>query len=321
MSILTPPSPAKYEPVKWANEQLSTVRSRVGVAETDPLPELLAALGLSVKSSRQAIDEAVRRVLATDDLVDPGDGEAKPKTSKRIGLAKLPRDWREKVFAATERTRQTKQPASKLRCATALIWATGCRPDEIQKGCRVEMQNGKIVVTIPGSKVGEISVPAKKKDGERQKAARGIDKRVLVLNPALHAGTRFLAELAASGPIEVQFEKNAFRTGLHGAAEKALGEKVIERAGGVSPYSFRHAMGADLKSCDTLTDVRRAAIMGHRAVESIAAYGRRRRGGNGGPAPVESVRITAGQTPHGARAVLTAGQGESEGEAAARERG
>lgn len=46
---------------------------------------------------------------------------------------------------------------------------------------------------------------------------------------------------------------------------------------GLSCYSFRHAVGSDLKASD-MSASERAAFMGHRSTESLSSYGRRRHG-------------------------------------------
>ncbi len=211
--------------------------------------------------------------------------------AKRHDLSKLPADWRAKVFAATERRRVTKQPPSKLRFATAVLWSTGCRPAEIEKGVEVELvEHGRILaITITGAKVGELPKPG---GGTAQ---RGIQTRRLFILADLHEGSRFLAERATAGPIIVQADKDGLRTNLHKAGAKAL----VRSSVGVSPYLFRHAMGSDLKSCDdpALSDVTRSSIMGHLSTASLSKYGRRRRGGTAGPSPVLAVQASA--KPHG----------------------
>lgn len=161
------------------------------------------------------------------------------------------------------------------------------------------MHKDMVVIRIPGSKVGTI-------DNSEAAAPRGIEWRLIAVHPDLHAGTRFLADLVATNggkPVEVKASADGLGTDLRRVGREALPKKMIKDAeapGGrreliVSPYSFRHAMACDLKSCDELDDVTRAQVMGHLSVESIASYGRRRRGG-GGQRPIEAVKSSA--TPH-----------------------
>lgn len=217
--------------------------------------------------------------------------------SKKHTVGKLQADWRERVFEGTASSR--KKP-SKLRCATAVLWATGCRPSEIEIGVEVELRGGLITIRIPGSKHGEI-------DNGTVVAMRGMEWREIDLRPGLHAGTAFLAELAKDGPVLVQAGADGLGTDLRKVGRAVLPRKMIAhpedpRPGGklsmpkveltVSPYCFRQAMGCDVKSCDGMTDVEKSQIMGHLNTDSLAHYGKRRRGG-GGQRPVEAVRSSA----------------------------
>lgn len=212
--------------------------------------------------------------------------KAKPTTSKRGDLAGLPADWRARLFTATESGRAT---PSKLRQAVAVLWATGCRPAEIEGGVDVQMHEGQLVITIRSAKVGTI-------DNGDVIAQRGLEVRRIYLDPSRTPATALLASLAAAGPITVQHNKNSLRTRVNELGRLALAK--LKNAPSISPYTFRHAVGCDLKSCDTLTDEERAMAMGHLSTESLTRYGRRRRGG-GGQSPFD--RVEASAVPHGAR--------------------
>lgn len=212
--------------------------------------------------------------------------KAKPTTSKRGDLAGLPADWRARLFTATESSREK---PSKLRLAVAILWATGCRPAEIEGGVDVQMHEGQLVITIKSAKVGTI-------DNGEVIAQRGLEVRRVYLDPSRTPATALLARLTAAGPITVQHNKNSLRTRVNELGRLALAK--LKNAPSISPYTFRHAVGCDLKSCDTLTDEQRAMAMGHLSTESLTRYGRRRRGG-GGQSPFE--RVEASAVPHGAR--------------------
>lgn len=229
-------------------------------------------------------------VPAPDPVPTPAPAPAKknpanPSKSKKHLVPKLPADWRQRVFAATE----TSRPASMLRKSVALLWITGCRPAEIEKGVSVYAQGQHLIVHITGAKVGII-------DNGVTKSQRGIEGRKLKISANQNEASELLFKLAndAGGKILVKYDAVALSNKVSEAAKKALKKK----GNGVSPYCYRHAMGSDLKSCDAIDDVTRAQVMGHLSVESLARYGRRRRGG-GGPSPVQAVRTTA--QPRGER--------------------
>jgi hypothetical protein len=163
----------------------------------------------------------------------------------------------------------------------------------------VQLDGDQLVVTIRSAKVGEI-------DNGEVVAARGLEVRRLRLDPKSTPATELLASLAAAGPIVVQHHKDSLRTRLNEVGRLALSK--MRNPPTIAPYTFRHAMGADLKSCDSLTDEQRAAVMGHLSTESLTSYGRRRRGG-GGASPILDVEASA--VPHGSR---QPGQADSQAE-------
>lgn len=229
----------------------------------------------------------------------------KATLSKRETLAGLPADWRARIFQATSTIPTAKpRPPSKVRQAVAVLWATGCRPAELENGVEVQMDGGQLVLTIRSAKVGLI-------DNGEVVAQRGIEVRRVRIDPKSTPAAELLAGLAAAGPITVQHNKNSLRTRVNELGRDVLAK--LKNPPSVSPYTFRHAMGCDLKSCDALTDEQRAAVMGHLSTESLTKYGRRRRGG-GGESPILDVEASA--VPHGARQPGQAeGQGDSQADA------
>lgn len=199
------------------------------------------------------------------------------KKSKKLDLAQLPKQWRATVFDAIK-----PQKTSRLASSVALLWATGCRPVEIEKGVRVSLDGGQLLIEIQGAKHGLI-------DNGDVVADRGLEWRKLKLNPGLNAATEYLARLCADGPQTVTYNKNSLRTRLNEVGRLAI--RKMPEAVSISPYTFRHAMGSDLKSCDDFTDEERSSIMGHLSVESLSVYGRRRH--RGGVKPVASVEASA----------------------------
>lgn len=207
--------------------------------------------------------------------------------SKQQLVPKLGKNWRAEIFEAMKPKRQTRRPVSMVLQATAVLWATGCRPSEIEKGVEVSLDNktGNLTFLVIGAKTG------KSTNGQIE-SDRGIKFRWITLQRDMTAATKLLAELIekAGKSITVKYDSNG------------LGNKISDRGfelfnkKGVSPYCFRHAMGCDLKSCDLMDDVERSQVMGHLSVESLSKYGRRRRGGKGAR-PILAVKTS--EMPHG----------------------
>jgi integrase len=213
-------------------------------------------------------------------------------------MSRLPRDWRERVFAAVQARKQTRVgPPSQLAAAVATLWCTGCRPAELEAGVEICRRGGILVLRVKGAKVGKI-------DNGETVADRGISQRVIGIDPDLHPGARYLydlapAEIAPPSPpamLTVAYKAQSIRNRVLELGREVVGN--LKDPPSISPYSFRHGMAADLKSCDDLTDFQRAQVMGHLSVESLESYGRRRRGG-GGPSPV--LKVASKEQPHGTR--------------------
>ena len=190
--------------------------------------------------------------------------------SKRASVAKLPKDWREKVVAAALHS----NAGDAFKAAVAVLCVTGCRPEELEAGVAcLKRQNGQLELRIRGAKTGTI-------DNGKVVADRGQPWRALIIDADASEASRYLAALCSNKPSAlVQFNKDSLRKMVGRVAKRVYPKKD---GAGISPYCFRHAMAADLKSCDELTDEQRAMALGHLSVESIASYGRRRRGGGGG---------------------------------------
>lgn len=206
---------------------------------------------------------------------------------KRDTMSRLPKDWRERIFAAAVSRKKTRP--GRLPEALAILWATGLRPAELEKGVQYGIHKGQLIFQITGAKVGKI-------DNGNGVYERGIEKRVLFINPKLNAATKYLFDNlnGLDGAKSFKYNKTSIRNRVNELGREILSK--LKDPPSISPYSFRHAMGADLKSCDALTDIQRAQVMGHLSVESLESYGRRRRGG-GGVSPVLAVQSSA--QPHG----------------------
>lgn len=206
----------------------------------------------------------------------------KVKLSKKLDLAKLPKNWRNQIFAALN-----PKKSSRLASAVAVLWATGCRPTEIEKGVKVQLVDGQLVIEIRGAKVGKIT-------NDEGTFDRGLEWRKLTVNPKLNQATEYLTKLVLDGQLhQVDYNKNSLRTRLNEVGRLAL--KKLKNTPSISPYTFRHAMGSDVKSCADLSDEQRSQIMGHLSCDSLSVYGRRRH--SNGVSPVSKVEASA--IPHG----------------------
>ncbi len=240
--------------------------------------------------AKQVIARIKQQPVAAKQATTP----QKLKRSKKGDMAKLPANWRERVLLEAQKGGAR---ASRIVDAVALLWATGCRPAELEKGVSVQLVGKQLVIMIEGAKVGKI-------DNGEVKADRGIAKRRLTLDADLNDATRRLAAIAAKGVkgvATVGYNAGTMRVVMNRLSRAVLGVSKAKNPPSISAYSFRHAMASDLKSCDTLTDEERAQVMGHLAVDSIQAYGRRRRGG-GAVSPIKAVatsRKPVGGISHG----------------------
>lgn len=210
--------------------------------------------------------------------------------SKKVDLSKLPANWRQRVFEATESSR--KKPSG-VRQAVAIIWATGCRPAELEEGVEVKINEaGLLVFHIRGAKY-------RAEDEGPHKAKRGLEWREIVVAPGSTPAAALLMNLVQRAPgkkMTFDYKSDSLRAQLYKIGQEVFSK--MKEPPVISAYTFRHAMGADLKSCDDMTDIERSQVMGHLSQASLLKYGRRRRGG-GGVRPV--LTVTASAVPHGER--------------------
>ena len=242
-------------------------------------------------SGDSSLKRAVPPPLPTKLVVEvqaKGEAVGRVKTSKRLDLSKLPKTWRSMVFDQVKPDRP-----SRLASSVAILWATGCRPVEIEKGVLVKLENGVLVVEIRGAKTGPIPVMTPRdSNGKSETVAgdRGLEWRRIKLNPELNDATRYLARLCADGQTHtIDYNKNSLRTRLNEAGKLAI--RKMPDGVTISPYTFRHALGSDLKSCDDYSDEEKSMVLGHLSCDSLSVYGRRRH--KGGVKPIMAVEASA----------------------------
>jgi len=180
-------------------------------------------------------------------------GADKKRATKRATLPKA-EGWQARIFDAAT-------PAQ--RPAVALLWATGCRPAEVETGVDVLRDDrGQLVVRIPGAKV-------------HNGHGAGQPMRLLLIDESTDAGRALAGALGSSKKVTIQ--RAATRLNKDFAA-------IREKVGGkASPYSMRHQVSAELKAIfgpDGAETV--AAAMGHRTTRSQGRYGAVKQAKGGG---------------------------------------
>lgn len=204
------------------------------------------------QAAQKAVTIALRALKAAQ-LVEKAEAPAErsgPKRSKRRSLARLPRDFRERACAAA---------TEQQRPGLAVLWATGCRPAELEHGVRVQLRDGCLSVRIQGAKVTEVT---------------GHEWRELYLDQDSGAGRALLELLGDRKAIHVQ--RGAKRLGKD---IEAIRGKLGLR--GLSAYSFRHQTSADAKSAGMTTE-EIAQALGHVSTRTQKAYGTARQSRGGG---------------------------------------
>ena len=185
-------------------------------------------------------------------------------TSKRQTLKLLPDDWRQQVVDRA-------QSSDTYRDALSVLALTGCRPLELEWGVCVSLDFPHAVMRILGGKSTEVA----------GQPWREIKIEYKALAPTLLDAAKRHAE------VWVRVGSTA---GLRSAVRK-LGMALWPKGPSLTPYHFRHALAEDLREAGwTAEEI--GAVLGHRVSETSAAYGRKRRQGQGrgGVRPVTIVR-------------------------------
>lgn len=223
----------------------------------------------SIAHVRRAI-EAARAVRSVEAAERPA--QTQKRKTKRATLPRAP-GWQGRVFEAATLTQKP---------AVAVLWATGCRPAEIEKGVDVGRDDrGRLMVRIPGAKVHE---------GH----GAGQPFRRLLIDEDTEAGAALAAILGDAKKITVQ--RGAARLNKDFAS-------IRDRIGGsAAPYSMRHQAAAELKATMDAEGV--AAALGHRVTRSQSRYGAVKQAKGGGAIkaaratyPVKETRPSALQQP------------------------
>lgn len=213
--------------------RIETLCSELERYRPDPSGKHLAA----GKTSKWAVEAEKRKRT----------GIAVQSHSKRSRLRGLPVDWRERMFATSER--------SKYREAIAVLALTGARPAEIECGVSVALSvTGSLVFNIQG----------KKTHGGKF----GQEMRVLEVLPQSPDAIFLVNRVKAHGPLMVKADAGALSDRV-----RMIGKSVFPRLKEcISCYVYRHQFAADLKKSG-MSGVDVSAALGHCADETKRYYG------------------------------------------------
>lgn len=165
------------------------------------------------------------------------------------------------------RTYETATPA--MKPAIAVLWATGCRPEEIGRGVDVFTdKTGALCVRIPGAKVNDTK-------------SAGQPVRVLKIDADTNAGRALIEAMNGAGKIHVQRAARRISKDFLAIRPK------LPRGWTVSAYSFRHQAAANMKA-DLDDPAKVAKAMGHRSTRSQQRYGTKGQAQSGGGAVLDA---------------------------------
>ncbi|MCC6193661.1 MAG: hypothetical protein IT518_04260 [Burkholderiales bacterium] len=180
-------------------------------------------------------------------------GTSAHPNSKRAGLARLPAGWRDQVVMAAI------DAGSKYVLGIAAASTVGCRPRELEMGVEVTAaEDDRLSFLITGAKY--------KPDLQGQEwrqirlPVQGIDTQVIRDAVAAAGGTMTIRVPSAKG---LGWAVSHF-------AEKAFPDDDY----GISAYSMRHQLGADLKA-EGWKRSKIAMALGHLVDRTCGLYGRR----------------------------------------------
>ena len=205
----------------------------------------------------EAAKRARRAVLAFERVAKMERPPREPAPSRSKGRTLPALSWQEQVMASA---------TVKQKPFIALMWATGCRPAEIERGVTVRRVHGGIEIEIPGAKVT---------------ATNGQPRRRILIDARSPAGMHLGIALGARQEIEMS--RKAKRIGNDFA-------DIRRRTGlaAVSAYSFRHQVSADLKAAGVEKNAI-AQVLGHASERTQGRYGRPSRGQAGGGIILDAI--------------------------------
>jgi len=202
-----------------------------------------------VEEAQKLVDEALELVDRWKALEAAEKPERSPRSrSKRLHVPRT-EDWQMSVWEAAR---------NQHKDAVAVVWASGCRPIELEHGITVDLdQDGNPMLTIAGGKA-RID-----KHGNQigQKERQITVSRFCILGLTL-------VDMCHNGPTTIRMKRKRLEKVLEEAGKKA-GLKAR-----LSAYTFRHQVGAEMKANGHQEDTAKA--LGHVSGESQQHYGHRK---------------------------------------------
>ena len=210
------------------------------------------------------------------------------KSNSKRNISKLNENFRESILDYAI--------SHNLKCAPGLIalYATGCRPDEIKTGIRVnyKKETNELSFKIIGSKLN-----AEQKRGIR---LREVTVKITEKNLKYY---KTIIDIFENNEGAYDFKIKINSKGSFSNTVKRISETLWPRKKyHASPYSFRHAKATELKNSGSFDPEEIAKIMGHASVRSQQGYGRRNGKSNGEFDDI--VNVEASSKPRGGDRLL-----------------
>ncbi|WP_083214327.1 hypothetical protein [Burkholderia stabilis] len=200
--------------------------------------------------------------------------------AKKSALKNLPNSWRLQMFVQAAKS-ENRKSRPQLLPALAVLWLTGCRPAELEKGVRISCQEGQLTLEVQGAKTVDA---CKRERGQPHRTYNfALGPEAESVNPCLTLLRLLHAREIGRGASE--FVVSHDRDYLYNSVVQ-LGRMAFPgMRTRVSPYVFRHQIASDLKNDRSMPLEEMAAFMGHLSDYSVGKYGHpsygKSRGGDG----------------------------------------
>lgn len=197
---------------------------------------------------KQAVDDYITiRKLNRESALRISGAKKLNSTSKLADVRHLPSDWRKQFLDLNERSLT-------YRVTGALMCFTGVRPEELERGIRLQDEGASFRVTVNGAKV---------------RANHGQETRSFCVRKAVMPKW-LVAELTTKPLPFYSAEKSAMRKHLSRISVQIKNKETMP--GGkdpiVSGYCFRHALVTDLRDAGW-TDAEIAPVIGDRSASTV----------------------------------------------------
>ncbi|WP_257828730.1 site-specific integrase [Burkholderia glumae] len=188
--------------------------------------------------------------------------------AKKAALKKLPDSWRMKMFMQAAQPEHMKA-RPQLLPALAVLWLTGCRPAELEKGVRIAQHGDELTIEIDGAKT--VDAGGRERGQPRRMYRFTLHGEGEKANPSLTLLRLLHTRALGDGRSELLVTHD--RDYLYNSIVE-LGRKTFPAMRTrVSPYVFRHQTAADLKNDGSLSLADVARFMGHLSDYSAGKYG------------------------------------------------